>query len=134
MTRVLDLLRQIGDDPAHTTHLVEVFLERELMQLEGAHIHLLGDVQEFKRGKQKISGHLLMHWILRDSEREPFCFVVDESEGELQAERRPLVLGEIAQDRVVVTAGLTPGETVVVRGQHFVHAGDPLNVVTILED
>jgi membrane fusion protein (multidrug efflux system) len=72
--------------------------------------------------------------VLRDSEREPFCFVVDESEGELQAERRPLVLGEIAQDRVVVTAGLTPGETVVVRGQHFVHAGDPLNVVTILED
>jgi RND family efflux transporter MFP subunit len=94
----------------------------------------LGVELELSLSRTEARTSLPLAAVLRDSEREPFCFVVDETDGGIQAERRPLVLGEIAQDRVVITAGLTPGESVVVRGQHFVHAGDPLNVVAILED
>jgi len=70
--------------------------------------------------------------VLRDAELEPFCFVVagstraDGEPGAWTAVRRPLELGEIVDDRVQVAKGLEEGEQVVIRGQHFVHAGDSI--------
>lgn len=62
--------------------------------------------------------------VLRDSEERPFCFVARGPASPLRAERRPVELGDVVGDRVVVAAGVELGERVVVRGQHFIHDGD----------
>ncbi len=67
--------------------------------------------------------------VLREISREPFCFVVRERDGTARAERRSVVLGALYQDRVTISSGLRAGERVVVRGQHFLTAGDPVRIV-----
>lgn len=67
--------------------------------------------------------------VLRDVETQPFVFVVEERSGELYALRRKVDLGAILGQRVTLTAGIEPGERLVVRGQHFLRPGDPVRVV-----
>ena len=66
--------------------------------------------------------------VLRDTDATPFAFVLAGSEDALHVERRTVRLGSFHGDRVAVDAGLDPGDRLVVRGQHFVHAGDAVHV------
>ncbi len=65
--------------------------------------------------------------VLRGSDTQPFCFL--EHEG--VAERRLVTLGELHEERVAIEAGLSAGDRVIVRGQHFLRPGDR---VTVVED
>jgi multidrug efflux system membrane fusion protein len=61
------------------------------------------------------------------SQKGPFVFVVKSDE---TAELRPVVLGERQGSDVVVTAGLSAGERVIVAGQMTVRPGGPVRVGT----
>ncbi len=56
-------------------------------------------------------------------------FVVVERDGAPVAEARPVVLGPSFENRVVVEAGLEPGDLLVTRGHQLVDAGDHVQVV-----
>ena len=81
-------------------------------------------------GEKTVRAHTVpLTSVLREIGREPFCFVVRERDGIERAERRLVVLGSVYRDRVVVSSGLRAGERLVVRGQHFLTAGDPVRIV-----
>ncbi len=67
--------------------------------------------------------------VLRDADRTPFCFVVDEVEAGAVAARRRVELGALHEGRVAVVGGLAPGSRIITRGQHFLRTGDPVRVV-----
>jgi RND family efflux transporter MFP subunit len=67
--------------------------------------------------------------VLRDSRLAPFCFVASEDGSGLRAEQRPVTLGAVFGDRVVIEGGLATGEQVITRGQHFLRPGDALRIV-----
>lgn len=67
--------------------------------------------------------------VLRGADTRPFCFVAVDGEDGTRAERRPVSIGAVHGERVVVTDGLRPGESVVVRGQHFLRPGNPVRIV-----
>lgn len=46
------------------------------------------------------------------------------------ARRRPVVLGAIEGDRVVIREGLAPGESLVVEGQRALHDGQKVRIIT----
>jgi len=47
-----------------------------------------------------------------------------------QAQRRQVEIGVIKGDRVQITAGLTPGDQLIVAGHRFVAPGQTVNVVS----
>jgi len=59
--------------------------------------------------------------VLRDMDNTAYVFVVDDVKR--RAFRRKISLGKIDENGIVVTAGLAPGELVVVGGQHKLHNG-----------
>ncbi|MGB9091768.1 MAG: efflux RND transporter periplasmic adaptor subunit [Pseudomonas farsensis] len=63
--------------------------------------------------------------ITRDSAGVPKVLVVD---AQMRVSERPVQLGNALGDRWVVSAGLNPGERVVVEGLQHVKAGDLVNV------
>lgn len=68
--------------------------------------------------------------VLRGLDAQPFCFVVEAEGGAVQrALRRPLELGPVHGDRVAISAGLSPGYRVVIRGQHFLRGEDRVRIV-----
>ncbi len=76
-----------------------------------------------------------MKAIVRDGGLQPLCFVVTveagaKGEAGLRAESRPVVLGEIWDDRIGINAGLAAGVRVIVAGQHFVRSGDAVHIIT----
>jgi len=72
--------------------------------------------------------------VLRDVGLQPFCFVVSGSSGDLRVERREIELDGLQGDRVGVVAGLSPGEQIVVEGQHFLAQGDPIVLIEAAGD
>ena len=61
---------------------------------------------------------------LMEDDRGTFLYVVDHSTQ--TARRRDLVLGDLSAEEALVIEGLSPGETVVVRGQEMLHDGAPV--------
>jgi multidrug efflux system membrane fusion protein len=61
------------------------------------------------------------------SQQGPFVYVIKQDN---TAELRPVTLGQRQGDNVVVTKGLTDGESVVVTGQLAVHPGAPVRIQT----
>ncbi len=57
---------------------------------------------------------------------QPFVFVAKEAGGRLVAEQRPVTLGDIVGNDVVVTGGLQPSERVVVSGVQKLANGAPI--------
>lgn len=55
-----------------------------------------------------------------------FCFVAEESGGSLVARQRPVQVGEVLGDDYIITAGLEPGERVVVSGIQKIGDGAPI--------
>ena len=55
--------------------------------------------------------------------------MVEGEDEDLRAARRSVELGAVHGERVAVTAGLAPGERLVVRGQHFLRPDDPVRVI-----
>ncbi len=66
--------------------------------------------------------------VLRDTRLTPFCFIANGDPEALRAERREVALGDVHEDRVVVTSGLARGDRVIVRGQHFLRPGDAVRI------
>lgn len=62
-----------------------------------------------------------------DTAGQPQVWVVDA--GTSRVTLRPVTLGGAQNDAVIVTAGLHDGETVVVAGTHFLHAGQRVKAV-----
>jgi RND family efflux transporter MFP subunit len=60
-------------------------------------------------------------------------FVAVEIEGRLRAEARPVQLGPLYANRVVVERGLEAGDRLIVRGQNLVEAGDNVRIVNAAE-
>jgi membrane fusion protein (multidrug efflux system) len=116
----------VGVDPATRTVPFEVEIDNADFALRPE----LAVEIELQLGEAEERPSLPMAAVLRDSDRQPFCFVAESGLGDsTQAIRRDLSLGRVMRDRVTILAGLSPGERVVVRGQHFVHAGDTLDVL-----
>jgi len=74
--------------------------------------------------------------ILKDAVLIPLLAVIPMEEGmavyvanSTQAERREVKLGTIRGDRVQVTAGLQPGDRLIVAGHRFVAPGQKVNIV-----
>lgn len=67
--------------------------------------------------------------VLRGLDSAPFSFIVVGEGAARRVERRVLELGPMDEDRVLVRAGVSTGDLVVVRGQHFVRAGDRVRIV-----
>ena len=81
----------------------------------------------------------LTRQILKDAILIPLLAVIPMEEGmavyvadSAQAERREVQLGTIKGDRVQVTAGLEPGDKLIVAGHRFVVPGQKVNVVSKL--
>lgn len=78
-----------------------------------------------------------MKAVVRDGGHRALCFVAAEdttpansaSTG-LHAESRTVVLGRLWRDRIAITAGLSAGDRVIVKGQHFVRSGDAIHLVS----
>lgn len=68
--------------------------------------------------------------VLRDVAAEPFCFVIGDTEAQPRAVRRPVALGPVRGARVTIVRGLTDGDRVVVRGQHYLGDGDRVRITT----
>ncbi len=60
-------------------------------------------------------------------------FVVSSSDGGLLAEARPVRLGPLYANLVVVEEGLTEGDQIIIRGQQLVEAGDHVRIVNAAE-
>jgi membrane fusion protein, multidrug efflux system len=67
---------------------------------------------------------VVQDWIVESSEG-PCLYVVEDG----QARRRPVVLGPTSDDKVMITAGLVPGEELVVIGQRYLKDGYPVRIV-----
>lgn len=67
--------------------------------------------------------------VLRDTDATPFCFVVVGDGDGAHVERRPLALGGLHGEHVVVESGIAAGDRLVTRGQHFVREDDAVRVV-----
>jgi RND family efflux transporter MFP subunit len=61
--------------------------------------------------------------------KEYAVFVVEGADGKEIARRRPVALGGVIGNRIVVESGLHPGEHVVVSGAQFVVDGQPVRVL-----
>jgi RND family efflux transporter MFP subunit len=60
-------------------------------------------------------------------------FVVSSSDGGLLAEARPVRLGPLYANLVVVEEGLAEGDQIIIRGQQLVEAGDHVRIVNAAE-
>ena len=60
-------------------------------------------------------------------------FVVARREGGTYAEARPVRLGALTANQVIVEEGLTQGDRLIVRGQQLVEAGDRVRIVNAAE-
>jgi RND family efflux transporter MFP subunit len=67
--------------------------------------------------------------VLRDADTRLFCFLAVESDGALRAERRRVETGAVHGDRIAIASGLREGDRLIVRGQHFLRAGEAVNPV-----
>ncbi|MCG6875483.1 MAG: efflux RND transporter periplasmic adaptor subunit [Betaproteobacteria bacterium] len=61
--------------------------------------------------------------------KEYAVFVVEGADGKEIARRRPVALGGVIGNRIVVESGLRPGERVIVSGAQFVVDGRPVRVL-----
>jgi membrane fusion protein (multidrug efflux system) len=61
--------------------------------------------------------------------KEYAVFVVESTDGKEVARRRPVALGGVIGNRIVVESGLRPGEHVVVSGAQFVADGQTVRVL-----
>lgn len=68
--------------------------------------------------------------ILRDADTRPFAFLVEQNERGAHVRRQSIELGAIDGDRVSVRNGLSEGEMLVVRGQHFLRDGDRVRIMS----
>jgi len=66
--------------------------------------------------------------VVADSQDEPFVWLVDEES--MSVSKRPVTVGKITGDRIVVTEGLESGEAIAMTGVHLLTAG---RVVTEME-
>jgi len=112
----------VGADPAARTLPFEV----ELPNPEGILRPELSVEVEVPTGAPEPLLLVPLAAVLRGADTRPFCFLAAERDGALRAERRPVTLGDVHGERVAITGGLAPGDRVVVRGQHFLQAGDRL--------
>jgi RND family efflux transporter MFP subunit len=71
--------------------------------------------------------------VVRDGGLQALCFVVSDTQSsdgaQLRVESRPVVLGRLWGDRIAIDAGLSAGDRVIVKGQHFVRSGDAVHVI-----
>jgi RND family efflux transporter MFP subunit len=67
--------------------------------------------------------------VQRGVDARPFCFAIVGEGTDLRVERRPVVLGGLRGDRVLLIAGLDPGERVVSLGNELLTFGDPVTIV-----
>jgi len=65
--------------------------------------------------------HVPVQAVVSDTERDPFVWVVDPDT--MQVSRAPVELGRMTGDRVVIRAGLEPGQTVAISGVHDLREG-----------
>ena len=66
--------------------------------------------------------------VIADSQDEPFVWLVDEES--MSVSKRPVTVGKITGDRIVVTEGLEGGEAMAMTGVHLLTEG---RVVTEME-
>ncbi len=71
--------------------------------------------------------------VVRDGALRTLCFVAEQTAQGLRAATRPLVLGPLQGNRVVIERGIAAGDRVIVRGQHFLRHGDPIHLSEGLE-
>lgn len=114
----------VSADPSTRTVPVEVEVENPDLLLRAEQVVEI----EIPIGEPQLLLLVPMSAVLRDVDRSPFCFMAIEGDSGTLAERRRVQIGALYAERVEVTSGLAPGETVIVRGQHFLRDGDPLAV------
>ncbi len=59
--------------------------------------------------------------VVGDSEAEPYVWLVDEES--MTVSKRPVTVGEITGDRIIVTDGLDGGEAIAMSGVHRLTEG-----------
>lgn len=113
-------------DPA--THAVP--FEAEIANPDFALLpHLVVDL-DLEIGQPSRALLVPLRAVLRDADRRPFCFVVDQPpSGAPFASRRFVELGQLRGDRLQIQSGLAEGDRVITRGQHYVRDGDPVHIV-----
>lgn len=103
--------------------------EVELDNRDGALLPQLAVEVEIETGEPRRELLVPMSAVLRDADTRPFCFLAVERDGVLRAERRRVTTGDVHGERIAIASGLSEGDQLVVRGQHFLRAGDALNPV-----
>ena len=64
--------------------------------------------------------------VLRELDNSAYVFVVDQTKK--QAMKRKVSLGQMAGNNIEITSGITPGETIVVGGQHKLNDGNSITL------
>lgn len=90
-----------------------------------------GDVVELAVAVEgsEVTSSISMAALQRGIEAQPFTFVVTGEGADLHVERRPVAVGGLRGDRVLVLAGLLAGERVVSLGYELLTVGDPVIIV-----
>jgi multidrug efflux pump subunit AcrA (membrane-fusion protein) len=66
--------------------------------------------------------------VVADAQDEPFVWLVDEAS--MSVSKRPVTVGKVTGDRLVITGGLEGGEAIAMSGVHLLTEG---RVVTEME-
>ena len=111
----------LAADPGTRTVPFEVAVENPGLVLRP---ELVVEV-EVPLGEPEVRTLVPLAAVLRGSDTRPFCFL--EREG--VAERRLVTLGSLYEERVSIESGLSAGDRLIVRGQHFLRPGDRVAVV-----
>jgi RND family efflux transporter MFP subunit len=104
--------------------------EVELDNAERALLPQLAVELEIPTGEPRNELLVPMSAVLRDADTRPFCFLAVDGDGALRAERRRVSIGDVHGDRIAVVSGLREGEQLIVRGQHFLRAGEAVHPVS----
>lgn len=64
--------------------------------------------------------------VLREPDNSAYVFVIDEKKS--QVFKRKVSLGQIAGNKIEITSGITPGEIIVVGGQHKLNDGSTITL------
>ena len=114
--------RQIN--PANRTLELEILPRKSSALLKP---NLLAEIK-IKEFSAKDVVFMPLEYILQEVDGTEFVYVAEEdNEGMMRAKKRYVQIGEAAEGNVVITEGLTSGETVIFRGSRNVSDGELIN-------
>jgi RND family efflux transporter MFP subunit len=120
-------IRYVGAtvDPVNRTVPIEVLLDNPRGRIKP---RMVASVQVARERLHDVV--VVPQQVVQRTEDGYEVFVAVEEDGRTVARRRPVTVGPSADNRVVITSGLEPGERLITLGQQLVDDGSRIRIVT----